>query len=351
MKIESYAVSTSAQRSYTRLEAESAQVSLSGGNGQGVMQNGSDAVTLSLSDLAQNLMGQARSNGGQVAQAQDPEKVRGVGHIPKTREELKLQMVERMFQAMTGRRVSAFPFFNQYGRQAEGIPQRSTPRIMLNTAQLNVQSLQYEHESVSYQAKGVIKTADGKTLSVDMSMSMSRTFMSYTSASLSFSQSPIDPLVINYGGTAASLSGETFAFDLDVDGRLDQIAFTGAGSGFLALDKNGDGIINDGSELFGPQSGSGFGELRAYDTDGNGWIDENDAIFDKLLVWSRDASGKDQLYKLKDLGIGAIYLGDTKTEFSMKGAGNTTQGVMRSTSFFLRENGSTGTVHHIDLMA
>ena len=124
-----------------------------------------------------------------------------------------------------------------------------------------------------------------------------------------------------------------------------------SGSGFLVLDKNGDGRINDGSELFGPQSGSGFGELRAYDTDGNGWIDENDAIFDKLLVWSRDASGKDQLYKLKDLGIGAIYLGDTKTEFSMKGAGNTTQGVMRSTSFFLRENGSTGTVHHIDLMA
>ncbi|MDL2220840.1 hypothetical protein LJC55_04150, partial [Eubacteriales bacterium OttesenSCG-928-N14] len=143
---------------------------------------------------------------------------------------------------------------------------------------------------------------------------------------------------------------ETFEFDLDFDGSMDSINFAGQGSGFLALDKNGDGKINDGSELFGPSTGSGFSELRNYDHDANGWIDENDDIFNNLLVWSKDKDGNDQLFKLKDLGIGAIYLGDVDTEFSFKGEGNQTQGVMRSTSFFLKESGGAGTVHHVDLM-
>lgn len=64
---------------------------------------------------------------------------------------------------------------------------------------------------------------------------------------------------------AASLTERDFAFDIDLDGHADQIAFVGTGSGFLALDRNGDGEINDGSELFGPESGDGFAELAAYD--------------------------------------------------------------------------------------
>mgnify|MGYP000465316364 CR=1 FL=1 len=51
------------------------------------------------------------------------------------------------------------------------------------------------------------------------------------------------------------------------------------GSGYLALNKNGDGVINDGSELFGTASGDGFYDLSMYDEDGNGWIDENDHAY------------------------------------------------------------------------
>jgi hypothetical protein len=178
---------------------------------------------------------------------------------------------------------------------------------------------------------------------------MSREFVSFMGISAD-SMLPVDPLVINYGGTAASLMGERFLFDLTMDGNMDSIAILGEGSGFLAIDRNGDGKINDGSELFGPSTGCGFSELRKYDTDGNGWIDENDEIFDKLVVWRRDINGNDIVYTLRELGIGAIFLGDITTEFSFKGETNQTLGVMRSTSFFLKQCGDAGTLSHIDLM-
>jgi len=209
------------------------------------------------------------------------------------------------------------------------------------------QSFQYESETVTYQANGIVHTADGKTITVDINMHMSREFVSFMG--LSADAALLDPLVINYGGTAASLTGERFQFDLTMDGNMDSLAVLGEGSGFLAVDWNGDGKINDGSELFGPSTGCGFNELRKYDTDGNGWIDANDEIFDKLVVWKRDSEGNDIVYTLKELGIGAIFLGDISTEFSFKSETNETIGVMRSTSFFLKNCGGAGTLSHIDL--
>ena len=67
-----------------------------------------------------------------------------------------------------------------------------------------------------------------------------------------------DPLIVNIGSDTADVCDQTFKFDLDADGTEDEISMLGKGSGFLALDKNGDGKINDGSELFGTKSGDGF---------------------------------------------------------------------------------------------
>ena len=123
----------------------------------------------------------------------------------------------------------------------------------------------------------------------------------------------------------------------------------GRGSGFLALDKNEDGKINDGSELFGTKSGNGFADLKEYDSDGNGWIDENDEIFGKLKVWCKNDDGEDILMDLKEADIGAIYLGSQSTEFTLNGYDAATDGVLRSTGLFLRESGSVGTVQHVDV--
>jgi len=195
---------------------------------------------------------------------------------------------------------------------------------------------------------GIVNTADGQSITVDISMFMSREFMSMTNVSI-FAQTLVDPLVINYGGNAASLTGEFFEFDLAMTGTPDMISSLGAGSGFLAYNKYGDGTIKDGSQLFGPQSGCGFTELRKHDEDGNGWIDAADSVFAKLIVWVRDQYGNCQVFTLAELGIGAIYLGDIATEFSFKDNENQTLGVMRSTSFFLKHCGGAGTISHVDL--
>ena len=94
----------------------------------------------------------------------------------------------------------------------------------------------------------------------------------------------VDPLVINFAGTAAELSDTSFAFDLDNDGSKEEIATLAPGSGFLALDRNGDGVINNGSELFGPNSGDGFADLAALDSDNNGWLHDNDDAFQSLKL-------------------------------------------------------------------
>ena len=137
-------------------------------------------------------------------------------------------------------------------------------------------------------------------------------------------------------------------FDLDADGHEEAISRLGPGSGFLALDKNGDGKINDGSELFGATSGNGFADLAQYDSDGNGWIDEADEIFDKLLIWSKDENGNDQLVGLGKAGVGAIYLGAQDTQFSMNSQQNQMNALIRQTGMFMYENGGVGTIQQID---
>ena len=159
-----------------------------------------------------------------------------------------------------------------------------------------------------------------------------------------------DPLVINLDGDAADISDQTFFFDIDGDGQKDQVNRLGPGSGFLALDRNEDGVINDGTELFGTASGDGFRDLAKYDDDGDGWIDEDDAIWSKLKIWTKDADGNDVLYRLADKGVGAICLTNVGTEFTSQSSDGSAKGVVRNTGVFLYENGQAGTVQHVDLV-
>jgi hypothetical protein len=158
----------------------------------------------------------------------------------------------------------------------------------------------------------------------------------------------MDPLVIAYGGAGPQLSNEKVAFDLNSDGRAEKISFAVNGSGFLALDQNGDGVINNGTELFGTKSGNGFADLRAYDEDRNGWIDEADPVFGKLSILTMDEDGNRTMFSLGDAGVGAIYLQETNTQFEFTD-GQNSDGMMSASSIFLRENGTAGTIHHVDL--
>lgn len=207
-----------------------------------------------------------------------------------------------------------------------------------------------ENETTTFTTDGVVKTSDGREISFNVKLTMSRSFTQYTSQTIDWgSPRLMDPLVINLDAPAADVKDQKFFFDLDADGHEEAISRLGPGSGFLALDKNGDGKINDGSELFGALSGNGFADLAKYDNDGNGWIDEADEIFDKLLIWSKDENGNDQLVGLGKAGVGAIYLGAQDTQFSMNNSHNEANAMVRQTGMFLYENGGVGTIQQLDL--
>ncbi len=209
-----------------------------------------------------------------------------------------------------------------------------------------------ETESTSFTVKGKAKCADGREIEYDINVGMSRRFQDYAEKNLGLSfNTCIDPLVINLNSSVASLSDQKFYFDLDADGSKELISMPSSGSGFLALDKNGDGVINDGSELFGPASGNGFKDLSAYDDDGDGWIDEDDDIFDKLKVWVREEDGTDRLLSFKEVGVGAVNLSHIGTEFSMTDAHNKAEAIVRASGMFLYEDGRAGTVQQIDMVS
>lgn len=216
--------------------------------------------------------------------------------------------------------------------------------------QYNFNSTYRETEKMNFKAKGLVNTEDGRTIDLDLELNMSRNFISQTNINIKAGDALIDPLVINYSGKNLELTDNKISFDIDLDGIKDNISFVSEGSGFLALDLNNDGVINDGKELFGPSTGNGFEELKKYDTDNNNWIDENDSIWDKLSIWTKDENGNDKLLALGMVGVGAIYVGNIDTEYSIKNSQNTSLGEIKSSSIFLKEDGTAGTIHHIDFV-
>ncbi len=206
-----------------------------------------------------------------------------------------------------------------------------------------------EIEATAFHSEGVINTADGKQIRFEVDLTMTRQFMEENSLQIRMGDALKDPLVVNFSGNAAQLSGTKFFFDLDSDGTEDPVSLLQPGSGFLALDGNGDGVVNNGSELFGPSTGNGFAELARHDEDGNGWIDENDSIYDRLRIWTRDKEGNDTLLALGQVGVGAIYLQSVDTPFALKDGTNDLLGQVRATGIYANDDGTVGTLQQVDI--
>jgi len=204
-----------------------------------------------------------------------------------------------------------------------------------------------EQEETSFQAKGVV-TANGREINFSVSLTMGRSYTQSQSSDLCAGNSAEDPLVINLGQGAATLSGNRIQFDINMDGNKEDMPFLTQQSGFLVIDKNGNGVVDDGSELLGPTTGDGFRELVAYDDDKNGWIDEGDAAYSQLLVW-RQNGDLQTLDTLQSLNIGAIYTGNVATPFDIKNDQNQTQARIQQSGIYLTENGTPGTVQSIDI--
>ncbi|MCG8551408.1 MAG: hypothetical protein MI799_13480 [Desulfobacterales bacterium] len=269
------------------------------------------------------------------------------------------ELVESLVGAAIDRKVVA----RELRKAGESQPQTTTEgspatkahsiesRVTLRRTQTH-----FETEQMSFSSRGQVTTQDGRAIDFNLEVALDRAYLSETQSDtlMHFWQDKVtlvDPLVINLEGGIPGLSSTRFEFDLDNDGKTEEIAFTAQGSGFLSFDRNNDGVINNGSELFGPGTGNGFEELAAHDGDGNGWIDENDDVFSKLSVWTKDAQGNDHLISLKDAGVGAVYLDSSQTGFNMATMDNELMGQVKRSGVFLFENGNIGLVQEIDLAA
>ena len=208
-----------------------------------------------------------------------------------------------------------------------------------------------ESEHTQFSAEGVVRTRDGQEIRFSLQLEMQRYHReeSWSRLRLGDAAVPVDPLVINFDGTAAQLQELRFDFDLNGDGQDEAVPMLAGARGYLALDRNQNERIDNGLELFGPATGNGFAELAAHDSDSNGWIDEDDAVFHQLRVWRPSADGTGSLRTLPEAGVGAMHLGSVDTPFSLRSADNSTLGAIRATSAYLHEDGRAGTVQQIDL--
>lgn len=157
----------------------------------------------------------------------------------------------------------------------------------------------------------------------------------------------IDPIILDLDGTGFTFSelGNGVRFDINGDGKFDQMAWNSSSDGILVYDLNGNGTIDDGSELFTPwfnggNFANGSAALASLDTNGDGVIDVNDEAFSKLQTW-QDAngdgiSGADELKSLADHGITSLSASTNTTSGSIDGQAIVGEGT------FTRADGSNG---------
>ncbi|MCB1887305.1 MAG: VCBS repeat-containing protein [Rhodocyclaceae bacterium] len=201
-------------------------------------------------------------------------------------------------------------------------------------------------ESLRFAASGEVLTADGRSIRFEVGLSLDSHVVHESRTEVRMGDAIMeDPLVLNFDGRGASLLAERMHFDIDADGSAESVARLAAGSGYLVLDRNGNGQVDDGSELFGPATGNGFAELARLDDDGNGWIDEADAAFARLQVWRPGEA----LQGLAGSGVGAIRTDAAATPFTLSAGAGDTLGALRASSVYLDEAGGVGLVQQVDL--
>lgn len=362
MKIQSYSVSLAGDSSHIETQSEKKSIrawvggesQISGGSEPQTLKALTNQDTLELSEEG------IAKNASMLTSVEDIDEAELAGVKLTEKERLKILAIQRMIEILTGKKIKfVLPEIIKLKRLEELKENLSIIALeRLPSSQgkgwgveYNHQRIQTEQQHMSFSADGVVKTSDGREIKIDLKLNVHRAFTSVDSLSFRSGDAVrIDPLVINFDSATAVLTEEKISFDLDSDGQSDQISFVKKGSGFLALDLNEDGIINNGTELFGPKSGDGFEDLSVYDFDGNNWIDENDSIYDKLRIWTKDDNGNDTLFALGQKGIGAIFLGNIETNYKLKDSSNELRGEIKKSGIFLTEEGVARTIQHVDLM-
>ena len=156
------------------------------------------------------------------------------------------------------------------------------------------------------------------------------------------------PLVLDLDGDGVEhtfYADDDILFDIDGNGSQDQTGWISADDGFLAIDLDGNGLIDDATELFGTNTTDGFSVLSNYDSNGDGTIDASDDVWAELVVWqdlNQDGVSQDgEMLSLDALGISSISLNSTVVDEWDNG------NFISDTSTFTYDDGSTGIIEDV----
>lgn len=155
-----------------------------------------------------------------------------------------------------------------------------------------------------------------------------------------------DPLLLDLDGDGFETTRPEDGVDFDLlgTGTMVRASTATGGDRFLALDRDGNGVITSGRELFGDQNGApgGFAELARFDQNADGRIDANDDVFSQLRLFAdlnRDGLGqKNELEALSTFSVAAILLDGRASAESSNG------NRVARTGTFVRADGTTGRV-------
>ena len=131
------------------------------------------------------------------------------------------------------------------------------------------------------------------------------------------------PLILDLDGDGVETLGKTAGihFDQDKNGFAETSGWVGKDDGLLVCDRNGNGKIDDGGELFGnntlladgQKAANGFEALKGLDTNKDGKVDATDTAYANLRVWkdanSDGIAGAGELLTLSQAGVKSLNTG------------------------------------------
>ncbi|HHQ4547320.1 TPA: hypothetical protein ACSP15_004016, partial [Aeromonas veronii] len=224
--------------------------------------------------------------------------------IPDDGLDNRQRLIKLMIEAMLGHEIELPKPIKPTEEGGEGVTQGEAAAQAAEPDQLvEVTDTLLQQEQLNVVASASVATRDGQTIQLDLGFVLDWRQLEVSQRRTTLNALK-DPLVLSLDGKIAGLTDARVKFDIDQDGKEDSLPGLSEGSGFVALDRNGNGTIDDGGELFGARSGNGFGELATLDEDGNGVLDERDSQFSALQFWQPEQSP----IALVELGIGAILL-------------------------------------------
>ena len=156
-----------------------------------------------------------------------------------------LKSIRELRMALLENIINAFARRNGGGTELTYAPLQQSGGSTTYIRQTVESGFYKEEENTAFVSEGKVITKDGREINFNVSFEMSRSFQASYEAYSESTYVLCDPLVFNFEGNTADITDQKFMFDLDCDGKEEEISSLGKGSGFLALDKNGDGIIND----------------------------------------------------------------------------------------------------------